>query len=99
MQKPPGIDRRHFVGAAVATAAANTLSFPITVLAEGSTSMNAAVQPSDDKTPVRPYHVNFPESDLTELRRRIKATRWPDRETVSDAMQGVQLETTQALAL
>jgi pimeloyl-ACP methyl ester carboxylesterase len=60
--------------------------------------MNAAVQPGADKSPVRPFHVNFPESDLTELRRRIKATRWPERETVADATQGVQLETIQALA-
>jgi pimeloyl-ACP methyl ester carboxylesterase len=42
--------------------------------------------------------VNVPEAELTELRRRINATRWPDRETVSDATQGVQLATTQALA-
>jgi pimeloyl-ACP methyl ester carboxylesterase len=42
--------------------------------------------------------VNVPESEVDELRRRIKATRWPDRETVLDATQGVQLATTQALA-
>ena len=60
--------------------------------------MNAAVQPGGDKTAIRPFHVNFPQADLTELRRRINATRWPDRETVMDATQGVQLETTQALA-
>jgi pimeloyl-ACP methyl ester carboxylesterase len=45
-----------------------------------------------------PFHVNVPEEELSELRRRIKATRWPDRETVTDATQGVQLATTQALA-
>ena len=39
-----------------------------------------------------------PEAELTELRRRINATRWPERETVTDASQGVQLATTQALA-
>ncbi len=61
--------------------------------------MNAAVQPKgDEKTAIRPFHVNFPEADLTELRKRINATRWPDRETVADATQGVQLATTQALA-
>jgi len=60
--------------------------------------MNAAVQSGADKNPVRPFHVNFPENELTELRRRIKATRWPERETVADATQGVQLDTTQALA-
>jgi hypothetical protein len=41
---------------------------------------------------IRPFHV--PEAELTELRRRINATRWPERETVTDASQGVQLETT-----
>jgi len=60
--------------------------------------MNAAVQPGGHKTAIRPFHVNFPEAELTELRRRINATRWPDRETVPDATQGVQLATTQALA-
>jgi pimeloyl-ACP methyl ester carboxylesterase len=51
-----------------------------------------------DKNAVRPFHVSFPESELAELRRRIKATKWPERETVADASQGVQLATTQALA-
>ena len=44
---------------------------------------------------IRPFHVNVPEADLTELRRRINATRWPDRETVADQSQGVQLATIQ----
>ena len=47
---------------------------------------------------VRPLQVNFPEAELTELRRRIKATKWPERETVADASQGVQLKTMQQLA-
>jgi pimeloyl-ACP methyl ester carboxylesterase len=51
-----------------------------------------------DKTAIRPFHVNFPEADLTELRRRINETKWPDRETVTDASQGVQLATIQKLA-
>ncbi|HEY4671534.1 MAG TPA: epoxide hydrolase [Gemmatimonadaceae bacterium] len=46
----------------------------------------------------RPLHVSFPEEQLADLRRRIKATRWPDREIVSDDTQGVQLATMQALA-
>ncbi|HET6408710.1 MAG TPA: epoxide hydrolase N-terminal domain-containing protein, partial [Chthoniobacteraceae bacterium] len=46
----------------------------------------------------RPFRVNVPEAELTELRRRIKATKWPERETVKDASQGVQLSTIQALA-
>jgi pimeloyl-ACP methyl ester carboxylesterase len=55
-------------------------------------------KPSTDKALIRSFHVNVPESDLTELRRRIKATRWPERETVPDATQGVQLATMQTLA-
>ena len=47
---------------------------------------------------IRPFRVSFPDAKLTDLRRRIKATQWPDRETVEDASQGVQLETVQALA-
>ena len=51
-----------------------------------------------DNNAIRPFHVNFPDEELTELRRRINATRWPDRETVPDQTQGVQLATIQALA-
>ena len=53
---------------------------------------------TDNKNAIRPFHVNVPEAELTELRRRINATKWPERETVTDASQGVQLATTQALA-
>jgi pimeloyl-ACP methyl ester carboxylesterase len=51
-----------------------------------------------DRTSIRPFRVKVPEAELTELRRRIKATRWPERETVDDASQGVQLATMHALA-
>src|SRR5215813_10161862 len=62
----------------------------------------ATTQPSteqaSEKNAVRPFRVNVPEAALTELRRRINATVWPERETVTDASQGVQLATMQALA-
>jgi pimeloyl-ACP methyl ester carboxylesterase len=48
-------------------------------------------------TEVRPFQVDIPEEELTELRRRIDATRWPTEEPVSDRSQGVQLATLQAL--
>ena len=52
-----------------------------------------------EATAIRPFQVvSVPDAELTELRRRINATRWPERETVTDATQGVQLATTQALA-
>jgi len=53
--------------------------------------------PAEDNT-IRPFQVGFPEADLTELRRRINATRWPDRETVTDDSQGVRLAMMQDLA-
>jgi pimeloyl-ACP methyl ester carboxylesterase len=51
-----------------------------------------------NKAAVRPFHLNVPDAELTALRRRINATRWPERETVADASQGVQLATIQELA-
>ena len=45
-----------------------------------------------------PFQFTFPQEDLDELNRRILATKWPDRETVKDASQGVQLATVEALA-
>jgi hypothetical protein len=51
-----------------------------------------------DQNAIRPFHVNVPEAELTELRRRINATRWPERELVNDISQGVQLATIQKLA-
>jgi pimeloyl-ACP methyl ester carboxylesterase len=49
-------------------------------------------------TAIRPFTIEFPEADLDDLRARIAATRWPEKETVDDASQGVQLATMQALA-
>ena len=42
-------------------------------------------------TEIRPFHVNVPEEQLSDLRQRLAATRWPDKETVADRSQGVQL--------
>src|SRR5271170_2451888 len=47
---------------------------------------------------IRPFRINFPEHELVDLRRRIAATRWPERETVTDATQGVRLATMRELA-
>ena len=51
-----------------------------------------------DNAAVRPFHFEAPQADLTDLRKRISATKWPDREQVTDASQGVQLATMQKLA-
>ena len=51
----------------------------------------------EDNT-IRPFSIDIPEQELVDLRRRIAATRWPERETVTDPSQGVQLETMHKLA-
>jgi hypothetical protein len=50
------------------------------------------------RTAIRPFRVDVPEADLMELRRRITATRLPEKETVGDFTQGVPLATVQKLA-
>ncbi len=50
-----------------------------------------------DKAAIRPFHVDVPEAELTELRKRINATRLPEKEPVTDQSQGVQLATIQKL--
>jgi pimeloyl-ACP methyl ester carboxylesterase len=62
-----------------------------------SATQQGGEQPAD-KSAIRPFRVNFSEADLTDLRRRINATKWPEHELVTDASQGVQLATMQKLA-
>jgi pimeloyl-ACP methyl ester carboxylesterase len=52
---------------------------------------------ADDST-IRPFRVDVPAEEVAELRRRVAATRWPERETVTDDSQGVRLATMQELA-
>ena len=61
--------------------------------------MTQSVQATGSSTTeIRPFHVNFSDGELTDMLTRIKATRWPERETVTDESQGVQLATMQELA-
>ena len=55
-------------------------------------------QAEGEPNDIQPFHVSFSDTELAELRRRIVATRWPERETVGDDSQGVQLATAQKLA-
>ena len=61
-------------------------------------SLQQAGGQSSGQDAIRPFHVNFPDSDLSDLHRRIRSTRWPERELVGDASQGVRLDTMQELA-
>jgi pimeloyl-ACP methyl ester carboxylesterase len=62
------------------------------------TSAPQPVSEQTDKTAIRPFQFNFTDAELADLRRRVNATRWPERELVSDASQGVQLATMQKIA-
>jgi len=66
--------------------------------ASASTKSDTADAGAGEDSAIRPFTIDVPEEELTDLRSRINATKWPDRETVSDASQGVQLATIQALA-
>src|SRR6516225_3007591 len=89
--------RRRFIGVAAATVAAASLSQ--LAFAEANQAITeVAKSAGGDKTSICPLRVHAPESQLIDLKRRIKATRWPERETVTDASQGVQLASMQALA-
>ena len=73
--------RRRFVEvAAVSVAAAATLSL-----------LPEYVAAATENSAIRPFRINVPDDQLADLRRRIVTTRWPDRETVNDRSQGVQL--------
>jgi pimeloyl-ACP methyl ester carboxylesterase len=76
--------RRDVLTASAAAGAASLLPEHLAVAVEGDT--------------MRPFHINVPEEQLVDLRRRINATKWPERETVKDDSQGVQLATMQQLA-
>jgi pimeloyl-ACP methyl ester carboxylesterase len=60
--------------------------------------MAVTTEKSAGTTAIRAFTIEFPEAELEALRARIAATRWPERETVDDSSQGVQLEAIQELA-
>src|SRR5262249_5006916 len=60
-------------------------------------SSSAQTVPAGDDDAIRPFRVEVPEAALVDLRQRVAATRWPDRETVADRSQGVQLAPLQEL--
>jgi pimeloyl-ACP methyl ester carboxylesterase len=80
---------RNFVAASLAVCA-------IVVGMLANVPPGQGAQPADANA-IRPFRVNIPEDAVVELRRRIAATRWPDRETVTDQSQGVQLHKFQTL--
>jgi pimeloyl-ACP methyl ester carboxylesterase len=99
MSETPDVNRRRFVATAAATVAASQLGLmAFSRRVSAMTNVLTEVEPPVANTDLRPFRVKVSDADLVDLRRRINATKWPERETVSDTTQGVQLATTQALA-
>jgi pimeloyl-ACP methyl ester carboxylesterase len=73
------------------TLAAGLLAVATCILPARAADGPARAAGSADPNPIRPFHISIPEADLTDLRLRVLATRWPDAETVADQSQGVQL--------
>src|SRR4051812_28175646 len=68
---------------------------------EEKMTLTSATQPTSETAAVdaiRPFHVKISDETLADLRRRVAATKWPDKETVADATQGVNLATMKKLA-
>ncbi len=65
---------------------------------QGSAGCNSSANNATTEESIRPFHVNIPDAKLEDLRRRIKAVQWPDKEYVTDESQGVRLATMQARA-
>ena len=81
-------DRREFLGrAAIGIVSASAIGLL-------PTHPVLAAESSD----IRPFRIDIPDSEIADLRNRLRETRWPERETVSDATEGVQLATMQKLA-
>jgi pimeloyl-ACP methyl ester carboxylesterase len=98
MSKKPDCDRRRFVGVAAATVAAGPLGLFGRVNAMTEVLTDVAQPTGSGQTAIRPFRFTASDADLTDLRRRINATKWPEREIVNDQSQGVQLSTMQNLA-
>jgi pimeloyl-ACP methyl ester carboxylesterase len=92
--------RRSFLATTAATGAVGLFGFATSSYAEVTDMTPIPPEPTraDQGKGIRPFQFQASKSDLIDLRRRIVATRWPDRETVSDATQGVQLATMRKLA-
>jgi pimeloyl-ACP methyl ester carboxylesterase len=89
--------RRKVPAVAVASALGLFLLGPPSYVLTAEPAGSRERTPAPDAGEVRPFRVHVPDAALVDLRRRIAATRWPDRETVTDASQGAQLARLQEL--
>lgn len=88
--------RRAMSGAAVLAAIGFAGAMQPVFAADSAPKAAAAQRPSADES-IRPFKVHVPQRQLDDLRKRIAATRWPDKETVNDESQGIQTARVQEL--
>ncbi|HKG74128.1 MAG TPA: epoxide hydrolase [Aestuariivirgaceae bacterium] len=81
---PSSVTRRSLIATAAAASAGSLVPGQLAAAGDGNS--------------IRPFHISIPDDQLIDLRRRIASTKWPGRETVTDASQGVRLATMQKLA-
>ncbi len=93
--RPFRYNRPRFLATAVMIMAAAGLV--MTGCAAAPFSRVEAADATTTRPEIRPFRVHIPQAALVDLRRRIAATRWPDRETVADQSQGAQLAKLQGL--
>jgi pimeloyl-ACP methyl ester carboxylesterase len=96
MSATPDLSRSRFCS----TAAAAVTAVPVALLgsAERGQAMPGVAQATASDAAIRPFRVEIPEATLTEMRKRISVTIWPERETVDDTTQGVPLAMMQGLS-
>jgi len=87
----PSLTRRRLLAASASALALSPVAFSVPALAD-------AIRPAGGDAQIRPFRVHVPDAELADLKRRIGATKWPSRELVTDASQGVRLATMRELA-
>ncbi len=93
----PARTGRRFLVTAVAASAFGFVLFAASTYAQSAPGTHAKASVTSSDKSIRPFRINIPEKDVADLLQRVRATRWPDKETVNDQSQGVQLAKLQAL--
>ncbi|MDM0079742.1 epoxide hydrolase [Variovorax sp. J31P179] len=92
------LSRRHFLAGSTAALLTSPSAFALAQSRPDEVAAAPVAGLVGDDARIRPFAFHAPQSELTDLRRRIASTRWPSRELVTDASQGVQLATMRELA-
>jgi pimeloyl-ACP methyl ester carboxylesterase len=91
------LDRRRFLGAAALTIASSSLGEFSSAKSYAASYSPTVPQSSAGSASIRPFRIHVDEGAITDLRKRLVTTRWPERQTVSDRSQGVKLDTVKNL--